>query len=186
MDGYTPPITHIRESEHPGAVITVFLHITMLLANIIVHAGSKSHPERILIPDSLPPSAVTLLCQKLDHVITSYETEPLPFLPEGEIGDELDQLSMGYMMAKWISGTMKKQMLPSEVLGIAQRYKKKSYYICEGALQGWGGCVKETGLLTCARCRCVRYCSVEHQRKDWKTHKMFCSLGNGSVIHISQ
>ena len=31
-----------------------------------------------------------------------------------------------------------------------------------------------TGLLSCGRCREVKYCSVECQRKDWKKHKSNC------------
>ncbi|KAL7417748.1 hypothetical protein BDY24DRAFT_438063 [Mrakia frigida] len=26
----------------------------------------------------------------------------------------------------------------------------------------------------CGRCRTVRYCSKEHQKEDWKTHKLIC------------
>lgn len=31
----------------------------------------------------------------------------------------------------------------------------------------------------CARCKCVSYCSPEHQKEDWKGHKGACSLGEG-------
>ncbi|KAL4078090.1 hypothetical protein J3A83DRAFT_4356774 [Scleroderma citrinum] len=34
--------------------------------------------------------------------------------------------------------------------------------------------VKSSGLKMCARCRVVRYCSVECQRSHWKTHKRSC------------
>lgn len=30
-------------------------------------------------------------------------------------------------------------------------------------------------LKTCARCHVVRYCGVEHQRADWKKHRVFCA-----------
>jgi len=29
-------------------------------------------------------------------------------------------------------------------------------------------------LLQCSRCKSVRYCGVEHQRKDWPEHKQIC------------
>mmetsp|Transcript_5913 Transcript_5913/g.9178 ORF Transcript_5913/g.9178 Transcript_5913/m.9178 type:complete len:173 (-) Transcript_5913:54-572(-) len=31
-------------------------------------------------------------------------------------------------------------------------------------------------LLRCAACKCVFYCTREHQKKDWRTHKQTCSL----------
>jgi hypothetical protein len=31
-----------------------------------------------------------------------------------------------------------------------------------------------TDLLQCARCRAVKYCSIECQRADWKNHKKWC------------
>lgn len=121
----------------------------MLLATMIVHTGSKSHPERVLFPDSLPPSTSTLLSQKLDHIIVSYETRSLPV----EIEDEIDQLEMGCMMAKWSSGVVKREMMPSEVLKIAQENQKKSYYNCGGGLHGWSGCVRGAPLLRCGKVR---------------------------------
>ena len=36
----------------------------------------------------------------------------------------------------------------------------------------------------CARCRLVGYCSVEHQRKDWPTHKTVCRKGEFSVVPV--
>jgi hypothetical protein len=30
-------------------------------------------------------------------------------------------------------------------------------------------------LKICSRCRCARYCSVDHQKQDWPTHKLVCS-----------
>lgn len=31
--------------------------------------------------------------------------------------------------------------------------------------------------LKCSKCRCVYYCSVEHQKADWKSHKKVCAAG---------
>ncbi|XP_070590062.1 egl nine homolog 1 [Erythrolamprus reginae] len=43
-------------------------------------------------------------------------------------------------------------------------------------------CGKMENLLRCGRCRSSFYCSKEHQRQDWKKHKLFCrgSDGGGS------
>lgn len=30
---------------------------------------------------------------------------------------------------------------------------------------------------TCSKCRLVKYCSLDHQRKDWEEHKRVCSKG---------
>ena len=35
-------------------------------------------------------------------------------------------------------------------------------------------CGKLEGIKRCARCKAVVYCGIEHQKADWKTHKMFC------------
>ncbi|KAL7297168.1 hypothetical protein TKK_0009585 [Trichogramma kaykai] len=36
-------------------------------------------------------------------------------------------------------------------------------------------CGKTNDLLRCVRCRGVLYCSKEHQREDWKSHRIFCN-----------
>jgi hypothetical protein len=50
-----------------------------------------------------------------------------------------------------------------------------------GALDGSCGsaceiCNKTEDLKRCVRCRAVLYCNKEHQKEDWKKHKMICSL----------
>jgi hypothetical protein len=35
-------------------------------------------------------------------------------------------------------------------------------------------CDKTENLKVCSRCRIVYYCSTEHQKQDWKTHKNVC------------
>lgn len=35
-------------------------------------------------------------------------------------------------------------------------------------------------LLRCSRCRSSFYCSKEHQRQDWKKHKLVCQRGDGT------
>eukprot|EP01104_Vermistella_antarctica_P016125 TRINITY_DN5442_c0_g1_i1.p1 TRINITY_DN5442_c0_g1~~TRINITY_DN5442_c0_g1_i1.p1 ORF type:complete len:533 (-),score=63.31 TRINITY_DN5442_c0_g1_i1:1-1566(-) len=49
-------------------------------------------------------------------------------------------------------------------------------------LCGLGGCLrttkteggKEKPMAVCGNCSSVRYCSSDHQRQDWATHKLFC------------
>lgn len=36
-------------------------------------------------------------------------------------------------------------------------------------------CNKTDKLLRCSRCKVVFYCTKEHQRRDWKRHKEFCT-----------
>ncbi len=48
----------------------------------------------------------------------------------------------------------------------------------EALLMVCGLCEKRAAklgeLMVCGRCRCVAYCSKEHQRLHWKTHKTHC------------
>lgn len=41
-------------------------------------------------------------------------------------------------------------------------------------------CGKMENLLRCGRCRSSFYCSKEHQRQDWKKHKLVCQSGEGA------
>ncbi|KAM8814274.1 egl nine homolog 1 isoform 2-T2 [Rhynchonycteris naso] len=41
-------------------------------------------------------------------------------------------------------------------------------------------CGKMENLLRCSRCRSSFYCSKEHQRQDWKNHKLVCQSGEGA------
>ncbi|KAL7411663.1 hypothetical protein BDY24DRAFT_395645 [Mrakia frigida] len=46
---------------------------------------------------------------------------------------------------------------------------------CEGLNLNATACVKSSeGMLTCSRCQAVKYCSVGHQKADWKKHKPLC------------
>ncbi|XP_007467051.1 PREDICTED: egl nine homolog 1 [Lipotes vexillifer] len=42
-------------------------------------------------------------------------------------------------------------------------------------------CGKMENLLRCSRCRRSFYCSKEHQRQDWKKHKLVCQGGEGAL-----
>ncbi|XP_045716957.1 egl nine homolog 1 isoform X2 [Phyllostomus hastatus] len=44
-------------------------------------------------------------------------------------------------------------------------------------------CGKMENLLRCGRCRSSFYCSKEHQRQDWKKHKLVCQSGDGAPGH---
>ncbi|XP_058165524.1 egl nine homolog 1 isoform X1 [Dasypus novemcinctus] len=44
-------------------------------------------------------------------------------------------------------------------------------------------CGKMENLLRCSRCRSSFYCSKEHQRQDWKKHKLVCQGGEGAAGH---
>ncbi|XP_057361704.1 egl nine homolog 1 isoform X2 [Manis pentadactyla] len=46
-------------------------------------------------------------------------------------------------------------------------------------------CGKMENLLRCSRCRSSFYCSKEHQRQDWKKHKLVCQSGEGAPGHAA-
>ncbi|XP_003215910.2 egl nine homolog 1 isoform X2 [Anolis carolinensis] len=46
-------------------------------------------------------------------------------------------------------------------------------------------CGKMENLLRCGRCRSSFYCSKEHQRQDWKKHKLICRGGDPQHGHNS-
>uniref|UniRef100_A0A8D0FJ31 hypoxia-inducible factor-proline dioxygenase n=1 Tax=Strix occidentalis caurina TaxID=311401 RepID=A0A8D0FJ31_STROC len=43
-------------------------------------------------------------------------------------------------------------------------------------------CGKMENLLRCGRCRSSFYCSKEHQRQDWKKHKLICRGGGAAAV----
>jgi hypothetical protein len=56
----------------------------------------------------------------------------------------------------------------SELLGLEQE-KLCNYDLCTNFISG-----KVPPLQTCSRCKLVYYCNIDHQRKDWMTHKLVC------------
>eukprot|EP01040_Poterioochromonas_malhamensis_P003004 gene3004-3191_t len=36
--------------------------------------------------------------------------------------------------------------------------------------------VDGTALMQCSQCKNVYYCSKEHQKRDWKSHKKYCII----------
>jgi hypothetical protein len=42
---------------------------------------------------------------------------------------------------------------------------------------GYASCGVKKELLVCGQCKVQRYCSTEHQKKDWKFHKKICNKG---------
>jgi NADH pyrophosphatase NudC (nudix superfamily) len=60
-----------------------------------------------------------------------------------------------------------------EIAGGEEMIKEKKFKFCGQC----GKSAKEVGknnLSKCDRCRCVRYCSVDCQRANWKEHKQIC------------
>lgn len=47
----------------------------------------------------------------------------------------------------------------------------------QNLLCGYVRCGEKTGLNACARCKMQRYCTSEHQKKDWSFHKKICGKG---------
>jgi hypothetical protein len=47
----------------------------------------------------------------------------------------------------------------------------------ESVVCGYVGCAVKKELLACGQCKVQRYCSTEHQKKDWKFHKKICNKG---------
>ena len=48
--------------------------------------------------------------------------------------------------------------------------------LADGPPLGFMVCLLLWQLLACNRCRMVWYCCVEHQKKDWRTHKKTCAM----------
>lgn len=52
------------------------------------------------------------------------------------------------------------------------------------------GCVDQKALFQCSRCKLIKYCSQDHQRKHWKEHKVICRLstdvGRDKVDQVSK
>ncbi|XP_040984201.1 egl nine homolog 1 isoform X4 [Aquila chrysaetos chrysaetos] len=46
-------------------------------------------------------------------------------------------------------------------------------------------CGKMENLLRCGRCRSSFYCSKEHQRQDWKKHKLICRGGGAAAAAVA-
>jgi hypothetical protein len=42
---------------------------------------------------------------------------------------------------------------------------------------GYVGCRNSKNLSSCGQCKLQRYCSQEHQKKDWGKHKKICNKG---------
>ena len=45
----------------------------------------------------------------------------------------------------------------------------------EASLDDPMGHVKTFSGLVCSRCKLVKYCSADHQRRDWEEHKRVCA-----------
>jgi len=61
-------------------------------------------------------------------------------------------------------------MDPTMIAGM--RKFQKETLVC-----GSVGCGNQSDLTVCGTCKIQRYCSKEHQKKDWKYHKHICNKG---------
>lgn len=62
---------------------------------------------------------------------------------------------------------------PTHPSTIAEMRKKQE----ETLVCGLKSCGKNKDLNACGQCKIQRYCSQEHQKKDWKYHKHICNKG---------
>lgn len=51
---------------------------------------------------------------------------------------------------------------------------------------GFERCGKRNDLTACASCRVQRYCGREHQKKDWKYHKLICDKGLVEEVWVDE
>jgi len=63
----------------------------------------------------------------------------------------------------------------SETLKTAPHYYWGCCMVCGATSNRSDEPYKSTKLKRCTRCRCVAYCSVEHQKMHWKYHKSLCN-----------
>ena len=61
-------------------------------------------------------------------------------------------------------------MIPDMIAGMRQM--QATSLVC-----GFERCGKRKDLTACATCKIQRYCGREHQKKDWKFHKLICDKG---------
>jgi hypothetical protein len=72
-----------------------------------------------------------------------------------------------------VSDRLATQIKDPETLDVASvREAQNQNLVC-----GYVACGEKSGLNACAKCKMQRYCSQEHQKKDWGFHKKICGKG---------
>lgn len=61
---------------------------------------------------------------------------------------------------------------PDPAMGMMVRGAQVNQLLC-----GYTGCGNSKDMELCGACKLQRYCSTEHQKKDWKYHKRICNKG---------
>jgi hypothetical protein len=144
----------IRMIRHGGQDVPMF----------VVHwavAGAASFSRSMEILGLLPPGS------QMEELVTG--VDEIDLLAE-LLTENAAKLDPGFVNKYARPGTP----LAVSVLTAVPKLAEKEYYrllsdYCSGC--GTSGCQ----MMDCGRCKSVRYCSRECQRKQWKFHKSSCS-----------
>ncbi|KAH8651485.1 hypothetical protein BGZ60DRAFT_436535 [Tricladium varicosporioides] len=71
-----------------------------------------------------------------------------------------------------VSDRLADQIENSDPNTVMVKEQQDAFTVC-----GYILCEKHKDMLACGNCKIQRYCSQEHQKKDWKNHKHICNKG---------
>ncbi|KAL7417718.1 hypothetical protein BDY24DRAFT_438036 [Mrakia frigida] len=114
------------------------------------------------------PSISTSTLTKIDTVLGLLELQPFIATDEDKLGD-LKLLDLMVHRATIKGSDARTRLLESEGPYV--------WLKCEVTPDDGSTChplPPGEEMQACGRCRSVRYCSKEHQKEDWKTHKSVC------------
>eukprot|EP00752_Nemacystus_decipiens_P011513 g10223.t1 len=148
----------------------------------------EAYPGEMALWESLLPVAVERARQSYTHTAECAYTRPresrrsvlcscgegkdLPSAFEESMIKQIHPLGMSSVHPLFYRAALSPLFAPTEAFSAAQSLKNTTASAATGCVKcGKGG----TGLMMCARCRKVAYCSKECQRLDWKVHKRTCS-----------
>ncbi|KAJ7650612.1 hypothetical protein FB45DRAFT_888251 [Roridomyces roridus] len=136
-------------------------------------ARGTSEDEKAFYQSALG-SAAQLLCT----VCTHYINEP----DRSKVVSKEIQMKLGPILVVWAArymgeflGDVSARLVAFMTASVVDdafnqvRRASKNWQVC-----GLPSCSVKKDLKVCARCQTVRYCKTEHQRADWKIHKMYC------------